>query len=236
VLVALLEKFKVPEAEPVAVGLKIAVNEAEPPGAIVSGRERPLMENSEFVPVIEEIVTEAPVAVSVPVWLPVVPTTTFPKVRAEGESASWPGAVPDPERLTDNDGLAALEATASDPLAAPVDDGAKVTLNVTLCPGLRVVGGFTPLMLNPAPLGTMVEMVMAEPPELVSFSDNDLLDPVATLPKLKVAGVALTDPGVTAVAESPTLRVLFEAVLTIARLPLAVPAEVGENITDTVAL
>lgn len=68
-----------------------------------------------------------------------------------------------------------------------------------------MAGGFTPLMLNPVPLGVIDEIVRALPPVFDKVSDKVLLDPVGTFPKLKLAGLALTVPGETPVPESATL-------------------------------
>ncbi len=67
VLEALLAKLTVPLAVPEAAGVNVAVNDAELPAAIVSGSVIPLTENSELVVPIDDTVTLAAVAVSVPV-------------------------------------------------------------------------------------------------------------------------------------------------------------------------
>jgi hypothetical protein len=67
---ALLENDVVAEAPPVTCGLNVMVKFTLWPAAIVSGKERPLMENSEaFVPptLTEETVMLAPVALTDPV-------------------------------------------------------------------------------------------------------------------------------------------------------------------------
>jgi hypothetical protein len=87
----------------------------------------------------------------------------------------------------------AVEVTVMCPLKFAPDLGAKVTLNVTLCPGESVSGRFNPLRLNPAPLTTDLEIVTLKLPELVSVSGSVLLLPVCTLPKFKLAGFALSD-------------------------------------------
>jgi hypothetical protein len=55
--------------------------------------------------------------------------------------------------------------------------------------------------------------------------------PVCTLAKLTVEGLAVSDPAVTPVPESPTARDEFDALLTRARLPLAAPLAWGANAT-----
>ncbi len=233
---ALLAKLRVPDAAPEADGLNVAVNEAVLPALIVNGSVTPLTENSELVVPIEETVTLAPVAVSVPDWLWVKPTTTFPKFMVVGVTASWPGVAPVPERLTDREGFEPLEAMANEPVADPFAVGAKVTLNVTVWPGLKVAGGLTPLILNPVPLGVIEEIVRALPPEFERTSDRVLVEPVATLPKVRLAGLALIVPGVTAVPDSARLNGELEPSLTMARVPVALPAAEGANFTEMVAL
>jgi hypothetical protein len=48
-------------------------------------------------------------------------------------------------------GFDPFDTTEMLPLALPVDVGAKMALKVKLCPAVRVMGGFNPLMLKPAP-------------------------------------------------------------------------------------
>ncbi len=153
-----------------------------------------------------------------------------------GETASCPGVVPVPDSAIETDALEPLDATANDPVEDPPACGAKVTLNVRLCPGLKVAGGFTPLMVYPVPLGVIEEIVSELPPELDSVSERVLVEPVATLPKLKLAGLAVTVPGETPVPESAMFSGELEPLLTIARVPETLPAAVGENFTETVAL
>ena len=48
-------------------------------------------------------------------------------------------------------GFDPFDTTEILPLALPADVGAKVALKVKLCPAVRVMGGFKPLMLKPVP-------------------------------------------------------------------------------------
>ena len=52
----------------------------------------------------------------------------------------------------------------------PAEVGAKVTVNVALCPGVNVTGGVMLEMLNPVPDSTTAEMVALVPPVLVTVS------------------------------------------------------------------
>ena len=74
------------------------------------------------------------------------------------------------------------------------------------------------------------------PPVLVTVSDRDCLFPMVTLPKLRLVGFAPSVPGVTPLPDSGMLKVGFEALDAIVRLPLALPADDGLNDTLKVAL
>jgi hypothetical protein len=56
------------------------------------------------------------------------------------------------------------------PLALPADWGVKTTLNVTLCPGVKVKGMLNPEMLKPAPVTVASEIVPFEPPVFFTVS------------------------------------------------------------------
>jgi hypothetical protein len=79
-------------------------------------------------------------------------------------------------------------------------------------------------------------IVTMDPPELVKVSDNVWLLPTCTLPKLRLAAVAVSAPGATPVPDSEMARFGFDALLVMERLPLADPAVVGVNVTLKVAL
>ncbi len=151
-LEALLTNEAVPETAPVACGVNVAVTCKVLPAVRVAGTVMPLNVNSELLRLTEEIVTLAPVALSVAGRLALVPTTTLPKARLVGLTANCPAAVPVPESGIFKVGLDAFEVIARLPLALPADWGVKMTLKVTLCPDVSVTGGLRPLMLNPVPV------------------------------------------------------------------------------------
>ena len=64
-----------------------------------------------------------------------------------------------------------------------------------------------------------------EPPELVSVPVVLWLVPSATLPKPRLNGAAVKEPGVTPVPERGTLSVGLEASLVIATVALAAPLD-----------
>ena len=81
---ALLANEIVPDAKPVALGLKVTVKLALPPAVSVKGNDSPLKENSELLIEAEETVTLALVALRVPDRLALPPTITLPKLRLAG--------------------------------------------------------------------------------------------------------------------------------------------------------
>lgn len=99
--------------------------------------------------------------------------------------------------------LSAVETTASVPIAAPTDSGAKVSANVTLWLGDRVIGNASPLTEKPAPLMVAAEMVAADPPVLVSTSESLEVLPFCTLPNEAVEGDGAS-AGAALVAVEPT--------------------------------
>ena len=67
-------------------------------------------------------------------------------------------------------GSEASLAKATFPFTVPADCGAKTTLKVVLCPGVKVKGTVSPFKLNPAPVTVACETVAFEPPELLSVT------------------------------------------------------------------
>jgi hypothetical protein len=146
-LAALLTKEALSEAVPLAWGVKVTVTGALCPAAMLNGKESPLKTNSEVPVLAEEMVTLEPVALSVPVMLLLCPTTTLPKLSVAGLMVNWPAAVPVPDSRIARLGFEAFETTEMLPLALPAEVGAKEAPKVKLCPGMRVIGKLSPLML-----------------------------------------------------------------------------------------
>jgi len=71
---------------------------------------------------------------------------------------------------------------------------------------------------------------------LVTVSERDWLLPTVTLPKLRLAGLAPSVPGVTPVPDKGMFSVGLEALDVIVTLPMALPADEGANETLKVAL
>jgi hypothetical protein len=64
------------------------------PAATVTGNVIPLTEYPDPLQAADETITSAFVADNVPVIDELLPTATFPKFNAEGETASVPGVLP----------------------------------------------------------------------------------------------------------------------------------------------
>jgi hypothetical protein len=79
-------------------------------------------------------------------------------------------------------------------------------------------------------------MVTLEPPELVRVAGTDWVLPVCTEPKVKLDGLTVNAPGMTAVPVRGTATLALDAVERMVRLPLSVPADLGEQVIVTLEL
>jgi len=131
----------------------------------------------------------------------------------------------------------ALLATLTLPDTPPGAVGAKRTFSVAAWLGVSVVPAFTPLALNPSPDGVTPEMVTFEFPLLVKVTLNVVLVPSFTFPKVKLVWFASSRwVAATPVPLRLMLTGVLEALLRIEMFPDALPGEVGEKETVTVAL
>lgn len=141
---ALLANDRVADAVPLLCGVKATEYDTLWPAARVVGSDMPLTANSELLLLADVIVTLAPPAVNVPVFEAADPTVTFPKDALEGERLSWPEVVPEPLSGTH----ASIEflgfMNCIMPVTEPEVCGENKTVNVTLCPGVRVIGKVSP--------------------------------------------------------------------------------------------
>jgi hypothetical protein len=129
-------------------------------------------------------------------------------------------------------GFEPVEVMLTLPLAAPLVDGEKSTVNDVLWPAVNVKGkDASPLKLNPLPLAVAAEIVRLEPPVLVRVSDKLVLFPTWTLPNARLVGLAPKVPCVTPVPASGMLKLGFDPLDVILTLPLAAPLVVGEKST-----
>jgi hypothetical protein len=124
-----------------------------------------------------------------------------------------------------------------DPATLPVSDGAKTTLSAAVCPGANVVLAPAPLVLNPAPATSTLEIVTFAFPEFVNTMLCELLLPTTTLPKSRLLALELSN-GDDATAlplveiASGELGALFLNEIE----PVTFPAALGANTTLNVAL
>ncbi len=152
-----------PDAVPLARGVKFSVAETLWPAAMVLGRENPPSVNSEFVVLADEIVTLDPCADRVNARLLLLPRVTLPKFSAAALVVSPPAETPVPERVIKWEGVPqAFEKTVICPVLVPLAWGLKATVNVMLRPGGKVIGRLNPLRLNPEPLTLAREIVTDE--------------------------------------------------------------------------
>jgi hypothetical protein len=102
-LLALLANDNAPEAAPLLCGVNTTFNETLCPAEIVNGNEAPDNVNNPLLLTADEIVTLAPLALSVAGRVADCPTVTLPKLNADGLKDNCPitGAVsPVPESGT----------------------------------------------------------------------------------------------------------------------------------------
>ena len=118
----------------------------------MTGRESPLITNWELLELAADTVTLAPLAVNVPEPVPLVPTSTLPRLSVVGLALSVPAVWPVPDRGMVSVGFEAFEVTVTLPLADPVAVGANLTESVADCPADNVIGLVMPLTLNPVPV------------------------------------------------------------------------------------
>ena len=94
----------------------------------------------------------------------------FVKVRLAGDAVKVAGVTAVPLSGIAKLGFDAFDVTVTVPLNVPDEVGAKVTLNVVLCPGVSVTGGVIPEMLYPVPAVATAEIVALVPPVFVTVS------------------------------------------------------------------
>ena len=168
-MAALLTTETFPFADPPVFGAKVTLKFVLWPADSVKGRLSPL--RLKPAPVVVAWLTVTAVLLVLAraaeaVW--VAPTCSLPKLRLEGAAASCPLVIPAPEtgRLSDVDTELNAEmelfpfrlwppevsSRETVPLVLPLEDGVKVTVIITFCPGTRVKGRLSSLTLKPDPL------------------------------------------------------------------------------------
>jgi hypothetical protein len=121
-----------------------------------------------------------------------------------------------------------LVTSVIDPLTLAVEVGAKIALKATVPPAGMVVAVDRPEILNPAPGGVTCENVRVWLPPFWSVMVCELVFPFATVPKLTLAGVAVTCPW-RPVPESGIVSGEFAALLVIVKLPVTALSDKGAN-------
>src|SRR6266851_5113604 len=167
---ALLVMEALPLALPVAEGANCALKVVLPPAASVSGTDKPVMLKPVPEALAAEIVTLAvPELLNVRVCVPLLPTSTFPKLKLEGLAVSVP-CTPVPLNATAAGDPGALLLIETLPDALPGAVGVNCALKVLDCPGARENGKVNPLMPKPAPVALPCEIFKLAVPELVKVT------------------------------------------------------------------
>jgi hypothetical protein len=115
-------------------------------------------------------------------------------------------AIADTGTFTTELGLSLVTATV--PLAVPAACAVKVTEKGFVCPGDKVRGKVSPLILKPRPVTVACLTVTLVPPELTRATDCVMLAPTFTLPRERAAGEALRWPLTIPMPDIGILKVL----------------------------
>jgi hypothetical protein len=147
------------------------------------------------------------------------------------------GVVPVPPNDSATEPFMALLVKARVAKALPEALGAKVTLKEALWPEAIVSGKEIPLTENSVPV-MLAEDTITGPLVAVSLAACLLLDPTVTFPKLMLAGLTASLPGVTALPEpvSGTEREELTAFELTDSAPFIVPVDEGAKLTLKVKL
>jgi hypothetical protein len=226
--VALLVIVTLPVTAPAAVGANSTVNVADWFALRISPAVTPLVVKPVPETFTAEIATLAfPVLVTDRLSELLLPVFTLPKFRfVVLRLSKWVDATPVPLSAIVSGELGELLVITTEPLTAPPDVGAKLTLNVVFPPALIVSGALIPETPNPAPVKVTCEIVVAAVPEFVSVIVCELLCPVVTFPNAALLGFAESCEDVP-VPLSEIVIGEFGALLTIEMLPVALSDPVG---------
>jgi hypothetical protein len=114
------------------------------------------------------------------------------------------------------------------PAAAPADVGANCALKERLCPAVKLVGKDSPLIPKPVPATVARLIVRLELPVFVSLTLCVPLCPTTTFPNDNADGVI----AIPVCVPVPVMEIAsgeLLASLTIVKLPITAPADVGAN-------
>ena len=193
------------------------------------GTFRPFMVNPVPVRVACEILRgEPPVFVRVSDRVCELPTGTLPKLMLVGLAVRDPDVTPLPDNTILSDGLDAVLVIAMLPFTFPLVVGAKVTVNVVLCPAGSVSGKLSAVRPKPVPMAEACEIVTLELLPLLRVIVLAWLFPTCTFPKLTLAGFAASEDTI----KPLPARGIFSAPAVLARetLPLTFPPDWGANV------
>src|SRR5271163_1962252 len=233
---ALLANEAVADAAPEAPGVNVTVNFTGVLVVTVTGKLTPLMANSEgLVPpnVTEVTVTLAPVAVRVPVAVPLAPTTTLPTATGELTLSVPTAAVPVPVKLVTLGAFEALLANDAVADAAPEAPGVNVTVNFTGVLVVTVTGKLTPLMANSEGLvpPNVTEVTVTLAPLAVKVPVAVPLVPTTTLPTATGELTLSVPTGAVPVPVRLVKLGVFDALLANEAVADAAPDAPGVNVT-----
>jgi len=145
-------------------------------------------------------------------------------------ATSAPGVKATPTTGKVKVGLAPSLTRVTLPVVLPPACGVNRTLKVVLCPIARVSGRARPEMEKLLPATEACEMVTAAAPVFARVTGRVWVVRTRTLPKSRLAGLAVTCPGAIPIPENPMSRLGLVASLTRERLPLILPGDRGEKL------
>src|ERR1700723_1088333 len=131
--------------------------------------------------------------------------------------------------------FAALLPKDNDPEVAPLACGVKVIVKAADCPTASVRGREIPETANSLLL-RLAEVTFTAEPLALREPVSALLNPMFTLPKLRLPGETVNVPAAPPVPERAMLSGEFFAFETIERLPLVEPLPVGAKVAVKVIL
>jgi len=201
---ALSAKRTLPLAPTVDVGANCMLSVVDWFGAIVAGRERPLIPKP--VPeTVAAVITRFvfPLFVSVTFCVLVCPTITLLKFSEAGENET-PASTPVPLSAILKGESDALLAIVRAPAAAFMDVGANWSCTVALCPAANELDGLPPTTVKTPPEMFALDIVTAAVPVFVTLTLCVAVFPTATLPKLMLEADAVSVP-VLVVSLAPAL-------------------------------
>src|SRR2546427_282318 len=182
---SLLTSDTLPDTLPAAVGANCMLKVMDCPAGRVRGKVSPLMLKPAPVTIPCEMVKlTLPELVKVTSCNLLLPTSTLTSVERRVGTESRCRRSPSLWAMVLGE-LGASLTSEMPPDALPMAAGANRTLTVLDCPGGRVSGKVSPLMLKPAPVTLPCAMVKLALPELVKVRFCTPLLPTSTLPKLR---------------------------------------------------